>query len=367
MEPSKKRRRTDETPQFLAYQSYTLPGIAQLQAPGPQYSGNALYTMPAYGEAVQQRAQHAHSYAMTPGPPAITQHAYGHGPPASRLPTPMIGLPQFPSHVIPPGINIPSSEDMVSDFDEALARRLLIELAREDTTGRAQWVLTDCYIQLQQYRKETSNHATQQERSTTHGEPSTAEIDHGGEEVEEALGQGSDVDIWPHEDSDSSDDEPPAVFTSFEACFRDVDFIINAKYSSLSGIKQYEKACQGCNEIDDQIDLIQQNSGPKASNVAKRKAMDALINIGLAILLSKHGVVAEVVRTHYQFDDIIAKSIVSIMKSIPVAGRKGMAQEGSIVDMMQALVDLAKGQAIDSFDGLRETLGKLEQYRNSAR
>lgn len=136
----------------------------------------------------------------------------------------------------------------------------------------------------------------------------------------------------------------------FEACAAEVDFIINHKYSSLSGSKQYEKAFDAFHEIQALISVIAKHVGSESPFMGKVRALRALINIGLSVVGSEGDVVAHEIRTLFASDDEIPKLIVSIVKSVEKPARSKMGFE----DELASLVEDAQSYGIDIFDELAD-------------
>ena len=144
--------------------------------------------------------------------------------------------------------------------------------------------------------------------------------------------------------------------TDFEACSAEVDFIINNKYSSLSGSKQYEKAFDAFREIQALISIIEKHVGPDLPYIDKIRALRALINIGQSVAGSEGDVVAHEIRTLFASDDEISELIISIIKSVEVPERSRMGLE----DELESLVGTAQSYGIKSFDGLADPAVMLE-------
>lgn len=159
----------------------------------------------------------------------------------------------------------------------------------------------------------------------------------------EALSKDGYVDI-----SSLPTYEPLPKDIDFSDSSSDAWYVLNKKYKSSSGSREYESSWDAKAEVEDSISYIKKNAlKPNATFGTKQSALETLRKIGKSIVLAPSTLGSEV-RKQFQRDDCLEEAMLDVLASLQIDQRKQIA-----------LAEDAKGKFVDKVDELWKTAGGL--------
>ncbi|KAI5360716.1 hypothetical protein Slin15195_G086320 [Septoria linicola] len=181
------------------------------------------------------------------------------------------------------------------------------------------------------------------------------------EEEDESEAEEEEEDDDDNEEEGSNMREDSGSFKSFNSCLKEVESIMNQKYSHLGCSEQFEKAFEASCEVEAQIQLIRQNVFRGTDSEDKLEAINALVGIGNAIMSSDPGELASSARNQFRRHFSIPELISSIVDDICPADFADLPDIDFLVEDLRGLVQLASACGTLSFDCLKDTAAFIER------
>jgi hypothetical protein len=157
---------------------------------------------------------------------------------------------------------------------------------------------------------------------------------------------------------------PPIIyeteFYGFHANVISVDYIINQKWARLSGSKQYNKAWDATEMVNDEITTIAQSVTKRSHYETKVNAILALCEVGHVVAVGGDCIGSEV-RKHVGYDEVLVNTmwhIVNIMtadekKALNIDGKRGLGafdkdrKSYCVFDDFEQVLDKLKEVTVD--------------------
>ncbi|TIA62540.1 hypothetical protein D6C77_02696 [Aureobasidium pullulans] len=142
-----------------------------------------------------------------------------------------------------------------------------------------------------------------------------------------------------------------AQIIDFRSNVNQVDYVINEKWSRLSGSKQYDKAGDAAELVNDEITEIVGSVAPHSNSTTKINAVLALCDIGSIVAAGGDCIGAEV-RKQVGYDEELVNALWTIVETMSAADKMVMTAED--IQLLEAFDKERKGYCV--FDGFDEVL-----------
>lgn len=132
----------------------------------------------------------------------------------------------------------------------------------------------------------------------------------------------------------------------FDHYSQDADYIIDKKYTSGGGSREYEMAGDAVHDLEEIIEKIENDvkeARPPLSYESKKSALDTLCKIGDSIVGADSSTLGSEVQKSFQRDYQISGAMCSILKSMTAEERQRVAQSGGLMEKVEDLEGSADG------------------------
>lgn len=162
--------------------------------------------------------------------------------------------------------------------------------------------------------------------------------------------------LEPLREEDDCWDE--VTFTNFEGCVSAVKLLIGPKYMGpcVSDSRMSEMAQDFARDIRGHIALLQQHAEIATSNDDRRRALDALIDIGNLIFRSQDDDHSNEVRRHLENEHTVPELILAVVKSIPENDRKDLESAAGSIWRLEVLMAAARRHGVTVYDRLDQAI-----------
>ncbi|KAK5123956.1 hypothetical protein LTR85_002153 [Meristemomyces frigidus] len=116
-----------------------------------------------------------------------------------------------------------------------------------------------------------------------------------------------------------------ARVVNFRHHMQDVEYILNEKYRSNSGSREYEMAGDAVHDIEEIIRKIEKEAHPELSCSNKLRALETLLDIGHSVVDAPSSTLGSEVSKSFQRDYRISAAMCSILNSMSVKERQDVA------------------------------------------
>lgn len=139
--------------------------------------------------------------------------------------------------------------------------------------------------------------------------------------------------------------------TEFDHYSEGADYILNEKYRSGSGSKEYDKAFDAVEELEEIIRTIEDEASGNTSYGSKKNALHTLRKIGDSIVSAPPSTLGSEVRKHFQRDSDLTSAMAAILECMTAEELERVAKSADdgarFVDKVKELEVSADGYGMN--------------------